>query len=91
MASVNKRESPHISTISNGEISKEMKGKEILISGTNFHITINTESATLTKYVVDGTEFIKEGGHINFWRAPVDNDYGAKTPVKYKELSLIHI
>ncbi|MDC2982233.1 DUF4981 domain-containing protein [Bacteroidota bacterium] len=82
---INKRESPHISTISNGEISKEINGKEILIGGTNFHITINTESATLTKYIVDGTEFIKEGGHINFWRAPVDNDYGAKTPVKYKE------
>ena len=82
---INERESPHISTISNGEISKKINGKEILISGSNFQITINTESATLTKYVVDGTEFIKDGGHFNFWRAPVDNDYGANTPVKYNE------
>ena len=28
---INKRESPHISTISNGEISKKINGKEILI------------------------------------------------------------
>ena len=34
-------------------------------------------------------EFIKEGGHFNFWRAPVDNDYGANTPVKYNEWKTI--
>ena len=41
------KESPHISTISNGEISKEMNGKEILISGTNFHIIITQNQPPL--------------------------------------------
>ena len=63
---VNKTESTHISTVSNSEITKEINGKEILISGTNFQVTIHTELATLTKYNVDGTEFIKQGGHFNF-------------------------
>jgi hypothetical protein len=39
----------------------------------------------MERYAVNRTEFIRKGGALtpNFWRAPTDNDYGAKLQHKY--------
>lgn len=39
----------------------------------------------MDKYIVNGLDMIKDGAALtpNFWRAPTDNDYGAKLQLKY--------
>ena len=39
----------------------------------------------IDKYVVGKTDLLKSGHTLspNFWRAPTDNDYGAKLQQKY--------
>lgn len=56
-----------------------------VVEGENFLIRFKKSTGYMDKYVVDGREFIKEGTVLmpNFWRAPTDNDYGAKLQQKY--------
>lgn len=57
----------------------------LIVSGDAFRVEIKKHNGLLTKYEVDGAELIKEGEALkpNFWRAPVDNDYGANLHRKY--------
>lgn len=51
-------------------------------------VSVEFDRATglLTKYVVDGTSLLGEGGTLkpNFWRAPTDNDMGAGLQRRFK-------
>ena len=49
-------------------------------------IVFDKQTGWLTKYVYKGTSFADENYALkaNFWRAPNDNDFGAKTPEKLK-------
>ncbi|MEG1545869.1 MAG: glycoside hydrolase family 2 TIM barrel-domain containing protein [Bacteroides sp.] len=49
-----------------------------ILSGDNFKAIFNKENGMLTSYIYKGVEYIQQGLHPNFWRAPIDNDYGAK-------------
>ncbi|UCE94900.1 MAG: hypothetical protein JSV73_06445, partial [Flavobacteriaceae bacterium] len=51
----------------------------------SFSIEFNKTSGTINTFAFEGETIISKGAQINFWRAPVDNDYGAKTPVHYRE------
>ena len=57
----------------------------LIVEGEDFRIRFNKQTGFMERYVVDGTEFIKAGSALtpNFWRAPTDNDYGAKLQEKY--------
>ena len=57
----------------------------LIITGENFRVRFNKMTGYMERYVVDRTEFIRKGGALtpNFWRAPTDNDYGAKLQHKY--------
>src|SRR5574344_1400350 len=57
----------------------------IVISGSNFNISLDKFSGYITKYTVDGNNLFGEGASLqpNFWRAPTDNDYGANLQKKY--------
>ncbi|HLP15569.1 MAG TPA: glycoside hydrolase family 2 TIM barrel-domain containing protein [Bacteroidota bacterium] len=59
----------------------------ISISGKDFRIAINRQSGMIASYVYKHAELIKDGKgpRPNFWRAPTDNDYGWKMPVKCAE------
>lgn len=50
--------------------------KVILIEGSDFKVTFDKLAGTLTNYTYGTTEFIQEGPVPNFWRAPIDNDFG---------------
>lgn len=58
----------------------------LIIEGEQFRMEFNKHSGYLTKYIVEDTEFIKEGCNLqpNFWRAPTDNDFGAGLQQRYK-------
>ena len=59
----------------------------LVVAGKGFSLEFNKRSGYMTKYVVDGTEMIKEGSALkpNFWRAPTDNDFGANLQHRYRE------
>lgn len=65
---------------------------KIEIKGKNFETVIDKKSGIIISYKFKGTEFINEqyGPRPFFWRAPLDNDYGAKLPSRlntWKEAS----
>ncbi|WP_303004496.1 glycoside hydrolase family 2 TIM barrel-domain containing protein [Bacteroides congonensis] len=57
----------------------------LIIKGTDFTAEFNRKDGYLSKYDVNGVELIKKGSALtpNFWRAPTDNDFGAKIHQKY--------
>ncbi len=55
------------------------------LTGDDFEIILNTDKGTIYSYCYKGIELIENGAQVNFWRAPIDNDYGAGTQKKYKE------
>lgn len=56
-----------------------------IIEGENFLVRFRKSTGYLDKYIVNGQELMKDGTELtpNFWRAPTDNDYGAKLQQKY--------
>lgn len=56
-----------------------------IVEGENFLIRFSKSTGYMDRYIVDGKNLIKEGAALtpNFWRAPTDNDYGAKLQQKY--------
>ncbi|AOR25433.1 beta-galactosidase [Formosa sp. Hel3_A1_48] len=63
---------------------KENKSN-LTLSTEEFELILALDKGIMTSYTFKGVQLIKQGGQINFWRAPVDNDYGANTPMIYKE------
>ncbi len=51
----------------------------LIVKNDRFKIEFNRNTGLMTRYNVEGTDMIKDGGDLapNFWRAPTDNDYGA--------------
>lgn len=59
-----------------GNLSMEENGKEIIVKGRDFKITFVKKKGTFSSYKYNGRELFKSGPEINFWRAPIDNDFG---------------
>jgi beta-galactosidase len=59
--------------------------KEITVKGRNFKMVFNKEEGLLTSYSYKKKSLIQKGAAVNFWRAPNDNDFGARTQDKYRE------
>lgn len=57
----------------------------LVITGNNFEINFSRYTGFISYYAVNGQEMIKEGGALtpNFWRAPTDNDFGARLQNEY--------
>ena len=59
---------------------------EIVVNGKGFKAVFDKATGVMTSYKYKNTEYINEGFGLRpfFWRAPIDNDYGAKLPQKLK-------
>ena len=57
----------------------------LIVNGEHFRIEFDKMNGYLSKYQVNGLDMMKEGSHLkpNFWRAPTDNDFGARLNWKY--------
>lgn len=57
----------------------------LLVKGSNFQIDFNRNTGYMCRYVVNGAPMMEDGMQLkpNFWRAPTDNDYGARLQNKY--------
>jgi beta-galactosidase len=61
-------------------------GNYLIVEGEDFIIKFAKNNGFLSKYKVAGKELMNDGGQLvpNFWRAPTDNDYGARLQNKYR-------
>src|SRR5690554_6872130 len=57
-------------------LSVDDNNEVIQIEGDDFKVELNKTTGTLTSYTLGTTEFIERGPEPNFWRAPIDNDFG---------------
>lgn len=48
----------------------------------NAEVIFDKKKAEITSYTLKGKKIFEEAPTANFWRAPTDNDYGAKLPKK---------
>lgn len=57
----------------------------IFVDGENFNVTFSRTIGFITSYSYDGTQLVGDGERVepNFWRAPTDNDMGARLQEKY--------
>ena len=57
----------------------------LIVDGEHFRIEFDKMNGYLSKYQVNGLDLMKEGSYLkpNFWRAPTDNDFGARLNWKY--------
>jgi beta-galactosidase len=49
---------------------------QLVVEGTGFKIRFSKDEATLKSYQLNGKEMLLTGPVPNFWRAPIDNDFG---------------
>lgn len=78
-----------ISDDSKLKVENKKKDSVIVVSNKNVQIEFDKATGYLSKYIVDGTSMLGNGGILkpNFWRAVTDNDMGASMQ---KELSVWH-
>jgi len=57
-------------------VTSKEEGNMITVEGTGFKMNFSKDEATLKSYQVDGKEMLMAGPVPNFWRAPIDNDFG---------------
>lgn len=55
-----------------------------ILTGNGFALTFARKTGNLTKFNHKGTELLKEGLQVNFWRAPTDNDFGYNMQTRFK-------
>ncbi len=65
-------------TMAGNALKTNESDSEISVSGKNVEFVFSKAAGKVTSYKTSGTEHIYDGWGItpNFWRAPVDNDYG---------------
>ncbi len=66
-------------------LAVKSENEKVKIKGNNFSIDFDKSKGTMASFIYKGRSLIKKGPEVNFWRAPIDNDYGARTQIKYKE------
>ncbi len=68
----------------NTSVTVKKLDKTIKVTGTNFEVNFDKTTGYITNFNYNGNQILEKGPQINFWRAPVDNDYGAGAQNKFK-------
>ncbi|MDQ8188022.1 glycoside hydrolase family 2 TIM barrel-domain containing protein [Pelagicoccus sp. SDUM812002] len=55
-------------------------GNEVIVSGPSFEAAFDTQTGALSALSYAGNQILKEPLKPNFWRAPIDNDFGYRMP-----------
>lgn len=69
---------------SKGDLKTDDSAGKLTITGKDFSTIIDKATGIISSYIYKGTEYVKDGYGLRpfFWRAPLDNDYGARMPEK---------
>lgn len=71
--------------LSPAPVIKEAGNMRVAVTGQDFTVEFNLASGYMDRYCVNGVEMLEQGTALtpNFWRAPTDNDYGARLQTRY--------
>lgn len=61
-----------------GTLSTVDEAENITINGASVSVTFSKKNGEITKYMIDGNNYLKEGLRPNFWRPLTDNDVANK-------------
>lgn len=67
---------PKVNTSDFPAVKVAENDNSVTINGTGFSVTFDKKAGLLSSYKKNDIEFIKSGPVPNFWRAPIDNDFG---------------
>lgn len=67
---------PKVNTAKFPTVSVSEDDNSITVNGTGFSVTFDKKAGVMTSYTRNDIEFIQNGPIPNFWRAPIDNDFG---------------
>jgi beta-galactosidase len=83
--------------MSRSSLKLREQGNLLTILAKNVGFVFDKTTGELKSYLLKDTEVLHSPPHVNFWRAPTDNDYGNKLPIRSKawkkaskERKLIH-
>ena len=65
---------------SKGSVTANESDQFILVSGDWFSISWDKNTGRISEWNVGGKNLVSKGLQPNFWRAPIDNDFGSKVP-----------
>ena len=77
---------PYETATLTSSLKAQENGNLVNFKGKNFTITFDKTSGLMTSYIFRGQQFIlgMKGPKPDFWRAPVENDYGNGSPRRLK-------
>ncbi|MCR8668714.1 DUF4981 domain-containing protein [Aestuariibaculum sp. M13] len=75
---------PVLPVASKEKLSYKTHSDVITVTGNAFNMTFHKNEGQLKTFTVNNKNLLIEGPVVNFWRAPIDNDYGAGTQNLYK-------
>lgn len=77
----------NVENVVSARAAYEETDDEVVFTGKNHRIVFNKKSGLMTSYKVNNVEYIENGQGPKpfFWRAPIDNEYGAGLPLKLKD------
>ena len=78
---------PELNLSNNLKAAKlKVENNEVVVNGKGFKAIFDKSTGVMTSYKYKNIEYVNEGFGFRpfFWRAPIDNDYGAKFPVILK-------
>ena len=64
--------------VDSGKLKVKQKKGELQVTAANLEVIFNKTTGRLEKYTYGNQEYLLETPHVNFWRAPIDNDFGNK-------------
>lgn len=67
-------------------VINDREANYLIVTAPGVDIEFSRANGFLSRYEVDGTQFLEEGTQLtpNFWRAPTDNDFGASLQLRFK-------
>lgn len=71
-------------TATDAALSHKATDSEITVNGANFSVTFNKNTGAFENYKSGNNTLIEKGPKVNFWRAPIDNDYGASLQKRFE-------
>lgn len=77
---------PPVYTSSQEKINLADDAAAIGLSNKNFSLTVDKKTGNITSYKANGKVIFERGPRINFWRPPIDNDFGAGQQQRLKAL-----
>ncbi|MFD0760926.1 glycoside hydrolase family 2 TIM barrel-domain containing protein [Lutibacter aestuarii] len=80
---------PYTTEKTNEPIEVNSNKDFINVKGLNFEISFNKKTGSFNNYIFNNLTIIEKGPQVNFWRAPVDNDYGSGSQKNYQEWKTI--